>query len=74
MEHFQDRHSITIWCMLDSSCVIEYDISLETMNSERYCDIVEEKVVPFFYTAQKFNQAVPTRWAHYSRAARDSGQ
>ena len=50
MEHFQDRHSVTIWCMLDSSGVIEYDISHETMNSVRYCHILEKKVVPFVHS------------------------
>jgi predicted DNA-binding protein YlxM (UPF0122 family) len=73
MEHFQDRHSVTIWCMLDSSGVIEYDISPETMNSVRYCHILEEKVVPFLTQRRNSTKLYQQDGAppHYSRAARE---
>ena len=60
-ERFQDRQSVTVWCMLSSTGVIDYNIDFQTMNGERYCQVLQDKVIPFF-TQRTLTKAVPTRW------------
>jgi hypothetical protein len=40
--------AMTAWATIRFSGVLAYDISRNTMNGERYCDILNHKVVPFF--------------------------
>ena len=62
--------TVTVWAAIGYSGIISYDISFATMNSERYCQILRDKVVPYFQrNREKFFQqdgAPP----HYSLEAR----
>ena len=40
--------SLTVWACVSFAGVVAYDISVQTMNGERYCAVLQEKVVPFF--------------------------
>ena len=71
-ERFQDRQSVTVWCMLSSTGVIDYNIDFQTMNGERYCQVLQDKVIPFF-TQRRHSQKLYQQDgapAHYSVAAR----
>ena len=73
IEKLQDRHAVTVWCMVDSTGVIAFDISTETMNSSRYCDVLEGKVFPYFRRRSNVNKFYQQDGAppHYSCAARN---
>ena len=64
-------HNLTVWACIGYNGVVAYDISRQTMNGERYCQILLDKVVPYFTrNADKLFQqdgAAP----HYSVGARE---
>ena len=72
IEKLQDRHSVTVWCMVGPSGILAYDISSETMNSERYCTVLREKVIPYFRIRSARNKLYQQDGAppHFSRTAR----
>lgn len=39
--------SLTVWMAISFHGVVAFDISPQTMNSERYCSILNEKVIPY---------------------------
>lgn len=40
--------SVTVWTCISFNGIVATDISTHTMNGERYCAILREKVIPFF--------------------------
>lgn len=40
--------SLTVWACIGFRGLIDYDISPNTMNGESYCEILQQKVVPYF--------------------------
>ena len=73
MEKFQNRESVTIWCMVSDSGIESFNISFETMNSDRYCQILENKVIPYFQRPENQRKFFQQDGAppHFSLAARD---
>lgn len=72
IEKPHDRQSITVWCMVDPTGVVAYDIKSETMNGERYCGVLREKVLPYFRKRQNRNRKYQQDGAppHFSCNAR----
>ena len=70
---FKDHQSVTVWCMVSSSGVVDYNINFQTMNSERYCHVLNEKVIPFFKQRRHLTKIYQQDGAppHYSLAARE---
>lgn len=73
VEKLQNRESVTVWCMVSSTAVVDYDINFTTMNSERYCTVLREKVIPFVKQRRHSNKHYQQDGAppHYSCAARE---
>ena len=67
------RESVVVWCMVGISGLLAYDISFDTMNSDRYCTVLSEKVVPYFTQRRYKNKYYQQDGAppHYSLAARE---
>ena len=40
--------TLTVWACVGYGGIVDFDISPATMNSERYCDIINNKVIPHF--------------------------
>ena len=40
--------TLTVWACVSFAGVVAYNTSAQTMNGERNCTILEEKVIPFF--------------------------
>lgn len=72
LEKSNNRESVTVWCMLSVEGVEAFDINFATMNGERYCQILEEKVLPFFSQARNRSKLYQHDGAppHYSIKAR----
>lgn len=62
--------TLTVWAAIGYSGLIFYDISETTMNSERYCQILREKVVPYFQRNRDKHFQQDGAPPHYSVAAR----
>lgn len=63
--------SLTVWACISFNGVIAVDISNQTMNGERYCSILNEKVVPFFIRKREMLYQHDGAPAHYHRNARE---
>lgn len=65
--------SLTVWALVGYRGLIDFHIMAETMNSERYCNILNKKVVPFF--TRPINDQMIYQHdgapAHYSLDARE---
>lgn len=46
--HVGQTVKLTVWACLGYGGVVSYDISRDTMNGERYCQVLNEKIVPAF--------------------------
>jgi len=62
--------TLTVWACISFSGVIAYDISLQSMNSQRYCEILSNKVVPFFTRRKQMLYQQDGASPHYSLNAR----
>lgn len=62
--------SLTVWACISFAGVISFDISKDTMNGERYCMILNEKVVPFFTRKRQMLYQQDGASPHYSLKAR----
>ena len=63
---------MTVWCMISCTGLIDYDVDYQTMNGERYCQILQHKVIPFF-TQRRHSQKLYQQDGappHYSISAR----
>ena len=40
-----ERLTLTVWACIGHTGVVSYDISRDTMNSMRYCQVLQEKVI-----------------------------
>ena len=40
--------SLTVWALIGFCGLVDYHIIEETMNGERYCEVLNSKVVPYF--------------------------
>lgn len=40
--------TLTVWACVAYSGLVSFDISHETMNSDRYCNVLNDKVIPYF--------------------------
>lgn len=65
--------TLTVWACIGFSGILHYSISNQTMNSERYCEILRDKVVPYFNRGVGVNMFYQQDGAspHYSIAARE---
>ena len=63
---------ITVWAAVTFSGVLSFDISVHTMNAERYCQVLRDHIIPHFDVPEMKealyqHDGAP---AHYSNAAR----
>ena len=72
VERLQDRTSVTLWAMLDHTGILAFDVSPQTMNGERYCNVLLKHVIPFFILPQNRSKIFQQDGAppHYCTAAR----
>lgn len=62
--------SLTVWACISFSGVVASDISRATMNADRYCAILNEKVVPYFTQRRQMLFQQDGAPPHYSIQAR----
>ena len=62
--------SLTVWTCISFAGVVAFDVSKETMNGERYCKILREKVLPFFTRKRQMMYQQDGAAPHYSISAR----
>lgn len=72
VEKLHDRRSVTVWAMIDHTGVLSYDISELTMNSDRYCNVLKQHVIPFLRRNENQSRFYQQDGAppHYSIASR----
>ena len=59
--------TFTVWALISFSGFMAIDIDRQTMNSERYCVILNEKVVPYFQRRKDMFFQQDGAAPHYSR-------
>lgn len=67
--------TLTVWACIGHSGVVSYDISRDTMNSMRYCQVLQEKVIPSFSRNRQWwfqHDGAPCHFASDARAILDN--
>lgn len=62
--------SVTIWACVSFYGIVASDISIQTMNGDRYCDILENKVIPYFKRNNQMIYQQDGASCHYAVNAR----
>ena len=62
--------AVTVWVCVSFYGIVARDISCQTMNSERYCDILRDKVIPHFKRHNQMLYQQDGASSHYSLNAR----
>lgn len=63
--------TLCVWACISFSGIVAFNISRETMNGERYCAILREKVVPYFSRRRQMIFQQDGASCHYSLNARE---
>lgn len=71
LETSMGKDSLTVWAMIGHSGTLAFDIDPQTMNSDRYCLILNEKVFPYFRRHSEMFYQQDGAPAHFSLAARN---
>ena len=64
--------SLTVWACISFSGVLAFDISRQTMNSERYNNILNEKVIPYFNRNRQLLFQQDGAPSHYATIVRNN--